>query len=455
MRARRTPLLLMLSLAPLALQAPAWAETDTPAEMPADAAPQGETGTSVELDLDDVRTFAEVFERIKRTYVDQVDDATLLRNAMRGMLSGLDPHSAYLDREDFEQLQEATEGEFSGIGIQIGEEEGRLTVIAPIDDTPAARAGLQPHDRILAIDGTATDGMSLEDAVDRLRGDAGTPVTLTIIHEGAGEPREVTLERAEISSRSVSSRMLAPGYGYLRISQFQTRTADQAREAIASLRGQGEQPLQGVILDLRNNPGGILDGAVDVADLFLGQGLIVYTKGRLPDSRMSFSAHADTPLADTPMVVLINGGTASAAEIVSGALQNHHRAIVMGSESFGKGSVQSVMPLDNGTGLKLTTALYYTPDGRSIQAEGIVPDVDVQQGHLEIARSAGLRIRESDLSGHLQNARDRSRPESSQATPVAGSDYQLGEALNLLRGLNALHQRDATHDDHHARGGSG
>ncbi|OHV09015.1 peptidase S41 [Kushneria phosphatilytica] len=412
--------------------------------MPAESSSAPASQSAPEIDIEEVQTFAEVFERIKRTYVDQVDDATLLRNAMRGMLSGLDPHSAYLDQDEFEQLQEATEGEFSGIGIQIGEENGQLTIIAPIDDTPAARAGLQPHDRILAIDGTPTEGMSLEESVDRLRGEAGTSVTLTIRHEGATQPREVTLERAEISSQSVSSRMLAPGYGYLRISQFQTRTAEQARSAIKALKDDSRNPLRGVILDLRNNPGGLLDGAVDVADLFLDHGLIVYTRGRLPDSRMSFSAHAETALESTPMVVLINGGTASAAEIVSGALQDQHRAIVMGSESFGKGSVQSVMPLNDGTGLKLTTALYYTPAGRSIQAEGIVPDVDVRQGHLEVAQGSDWQVRESDLSGHLQNAAGAGQGEAAQDSPAAGSDYQLGEALNLLRGLNAIGQRDQT-----------
>ncbi len=308
-----------------------------------------------DLPVADVQTFAEVFERIKRAYVEEVDDSTLMRNAMRGMLSELDPHSSYLNSEDFEALRESTEGEFGGVGIEVGMQDGQLTVIAPIDDTPAAEAGLQPHDTILRIDETPTEGMSLQEAVTLMRGDAGTDIQMTILREDESSPRTLTLTRQIIRSDSVKHELLEPGYGYLRISQFQSRTGEQVKDALAALKQQG--PLKGLILDLRNNPGGVLDSAVEVADAFLDSGLIVYTEGRLPDSDMRFSAHADATLTDVPMVVLINGGSASAAEIVAGALQDQSRAVVMGTQSFGKGSVQQVMPLGNGDGLKLTTAL--------------------------------------------------------------------------------------------------
>lgn len=413
-----------LVIGALTLPLPAYAQQN--AQPPAD---------NDALPVEDVQTFAEVFERIKRTYVDEVDDTTLMRNAIRGMLGELDPHSAYLDKDDFEALRETTEGEFSGVGIEVGMQEGQLTIIAPLDDTPAARAGLQAQDRILRIDDTPTESMSLQEAVDMMRGDEGEDIRLTIMREGEDAPRNVTLTRETIQTESVKHELLAPGYGYLRISQFQNRTGEQARDAIASLRDEGE--LKGLVLDLRNNPGGVLDSAVDVADLFLDSGLIVYTEGRLPDSDMRFSASTQTSAPDVPMVVLINGGSASAAEIVAGALQDQQRAVLMGTESFGKGSVQQVLPLNNGDGLKLTTALYYTPDGRSIQAQGIAPDVEVVRGRLEVAEATGLSIRESDLENHLRNIngeRERTERESS----LAESDYQLGEALNLLKALNVL-----------------
>ncbi|WP_136064957.1 S41 family peptidase [Modicisalibacter radicis] len=392
-----------------------------------------------DLPVADVQTFAEVFERIKRAYVEEVDDSTLMRNAMRGMLSELDPHSSYLNSEDFEALRESTEGEFGGVGIEVGMQDGQLTVIAPIDDTPAAEAGLQPHDTILRIDETPTEGMSLQEAVTLMRGDAGTDIQMTILREGENSPRTLTLTRQIIRSDSVKHELLEPGYGYLRISQFQSRTGEQVEDALTALKAQG--PLNGLILDLRNNPGGVLDSAVEVADAFLDSGLIVYTEGRLPDSDMRFSAHADATLTDVPMVVLINGGSASAAEIVAGALQDQSRAVVMGTQSFGKGSVQQVMPLGNGDGLKLTTALYYTPNGRSIQAQGIAPDVEVVRGRLEIAEGNDFGLRESDLAGRLANPNGSAPQADASSRPV--QDYQLGEALNLLKALNVLERRPA------------
>ncbi|MDV6318361.1 S41 family peptidase [Chromohalobacter sp. HP20-39] len=424
-----------LVIGALALPAHAQQSTQSQSTQPSTQQSTQPSADNDALPVEDVQTFAEVFERIKRAYVDEVDDTTLMRNAMRGMLGELDPHSAYLDKEAFQALRETTEGEFSGVGIEVGIQDGQLTIISPLDGTPAARAGLQAQDRILLINDTPTESLSLQEAVDMMRGKEGTELQLTILRQGEDAPREVTLTRETIQTESVKHEMLAPGYGYLRISQFQSRTGEQARDAIAALREEGK--LKGLVLDLRNNPGGVLDSAVDVADLFLDSGLIVYTEGRLPDSDMRFSASSQTIAPDVPMVVLINGGSASAAEIVAGALQDQQRAVLMGTESFGKGSVQQVLPLPNGDGLKLTTALYYTPDGRSIQAQGIAPDIEVVRGRLEVAEGNGFNIRESDLENHLRNINGQAENEP-QGASLAESDYQLGEALNLLKALNVL-----------------
>ncbi|RTR05615.1 S41 family peptidase [Halomonas nitroreducens] len=401
--------------------------------LPATAAPEDE------LPVAEIQSFAEVFERIKRAYVEEVDDATLLRNATRGMLSELDPHSTYLDAEAYQSLRESTEGEFGGVGIEVGKRDGQLTVITPIDDTPASRAGLQAQDMILRIDDTPTEGLSLQDAVELMRGEPGTAIRMTIMRQGEDAPRNVEIEREIIRTQSVRHERLAPGYGYLRISQFQSRTGEQVVEALEALDEDG--PLEGLVLDLRNNPGGVLQAAVDVADAFLDSGLIVYTEGRLADSAMRFSAGRQTAAPEVPLVVLINGGSASAAEIVAGALQDQRRGVVMGTESFGKGSVQQIMPLGDGEALKLTTALYFTPDGRSIQALGIVPDVEVVRGRLEVAKGTGLRVREADLEGHL--AGDQDGAEAGTTSDRLRDDYQLGEALNLLKALNVLRQRES------------
>lgn len=411
------------------------APTIAPAQMP-DAENLDTQRQSIDIPLEDIQTFAEVFERIKRAYVEDVDDRTLLRNAMRGMLNQLDPHSAYLDEEEFASLRESTQGEFGGIGIEIGMKNGQLTIITPVDDTPASRAGLMSQDRVISINGTPTDSMSLQEAVSLLRGQPGSDLTLGILRPGEDTPRDFNLTREIIRSKSVRHELLEAGYGYLRISQFQSRTAQQARQALQ--RMSGDYTLKGLVLDLRNNPGGVLQSAVDIADLFLQEGLVVYTEGRLPNSQMSFSATSTTPAAEMPLVVLINSGSASAAEIVAGAIQDQRRGIIMGTDSFGKGSVQQIMPLGNGEGLKLTTALYYTPNGRSIQAQGISPDVEVVRGRLEVAESR-RQIREADLEGHLQSQNDaRERQPMSQRLR---DDYQLGEALNLLKALNVVDRR--------------
>ncbi|MEQ5800508.1 S41 family peptidase [Halomonas sp. H10-9-1] len=424
----RSPRRLLTGLLPLTLLALPLALLSLPASA---------QSVDDELPVAEIQTFAEVFERIKRAYVEEVDDASLLRNAMRGMLSELDPHSAYLDREAFQSLRESTEGEFGGIGIEVGMEDGQLTVITPIDDTPASRAGLQARDLILRIDDTPTERLSLQEAVDLMRGEPGSEIELTIMRQGESSPRSVTLTRENIRTESVKSELLAPGFGYLRVSQFQTRTGDQVSEHIRQLERDGD--LDGLVLDLRNNPGGVLQAAVAVADAFLDEGLIVYTEGRLPDTEMRFSANARTAAPDVPLVVLINGGSASAAEIVAGALQDQRRGVVMGTESFGKGSVQQIMPLGNGEGLKLTTALYFTPGGRSIQAQGIEPDVRVVRGRVEVTEN-GRGVREADLEGHL-GSRDAPR-ERAELSERLRDDYQLGEALNLLKALDVIRQRD-------------
>src|SRR5690606_14833302 len=331
------------------------------------------------LPLNELRTFTEVLERIRTSYVEPVDDATLLENAIRGMLEGLDPHSAYLEPEAFQGLQDTTSGQFGGLGIEVGQEDGFIKVISPIDDTPASRAGIEPGDLIVKIDDHPVKGMSLVDAVDRMRGPAGSKITLTLVR-GAGRPFDVQLERAVIKVKSLRTETLEPGYAYLRITQFQNNTGDEVRRSLKTLTDKGE--LKGIVMDLRNNPGGVLQSAVEVADAFLTGGLIVYTEGRLPNTEMRFNASSANPGKDIPMVVLINGGSASASEIVAGALQDRGRAVIMGTDSFGKGSVQTVLPLNNDRALKLTTALYFTPNGRSIQAQGIVPDIRVERAQL-------------------------------------------------------------------------
>ena len=403
------------------------------------AAPAAASGKEAPLPLDELRTFAEVLDRVKAAYVEPVDDKTLLENAIKGMLSNLDPHSAYLDPEEFAELQESTSGEFGGLGIEVGTEDGFIKVVSPIDDTPAAAAGIQPGDLIVQIDGKPTKGQSMNEAVDSMRGKPGSSITLTIVR-GGGRPFDVSLKRAIIKVKSVKTQLLEPNYGYLRITQFQVNTGDEVVKALAQLKKDNKGKLKGLVLDLRNNPGGVLQSAVEVADAFLTKGLIVYTKGRIPNSELRFSADPADPSEGVQLVVLINGGTASAAEIVSGALQDQKRAILMGTDSFGKGSVQTVLPLNNDRALKLTTALYYTPNGRSIQAQGIVPDIEVERAKVTREQSDFEGFKEADLQGHLANGNGgKDRPTQSGKAPQAApqdSDFQLGQALSLLKGLS-------------------
>ena len=402
-----------------------------------------ETG---ELPVDEIRAFAEVFAKIKKDYVENVEDSVLLEYAIRGMLEGLDPHSSYLDEEAYLNLQEGTSGEFGGLGIEVGMEDGFIKVISPIDDTPAQKAGLQAGDLIIRLDDTPVKGMSLNDAVERMRGEPGTDITLTIIRDGADKPLKVTITRDVIKVKSVRTQILEPGFGYLRISHFQSRTAEDARAALQELQQDNDGRLEGLILDLRNNPGGILSAAVGVSDLFLDKGLIVYTEGRIDDSKLRFNAKPADLLDNAPVVVLVNAGSASASEIVAGALQDHKRAIIMGQKTFGKGSVQTVLPVSNAAALKLTTARYYTPSGRSIQVSGIEPDVTLVRVKVESLEDEEQNfITEENLSRHLDNNTEELQDGDEEAAQTGQDtvarlteDYALQQALNVLKGLQIL-----------------
>ena len=385
--------------------------------------------------LDALRAFIEVYEHIKGEYVEEIDDQTLLNYAINGMLTKLDPHSGYLKPRDVSSLRDSTSGSFGGIGIEMDVVDGLIEVIAPIDDSPASRAGILAKDIITHVDEEPVRDISLQEAIEMLRGPLGSAVTLGILREVEGQPQEVTvsLERAVIRVTSVKHEILPHGIGYLRISQFQNRTGPDLIKAIGNLQSQGE--LNGLILDLRNNPGGVLSAAIEVTDAFIDQGLIVSTKGRDEFLDSKYEATNATVLANEPIVVLINGGSASAAEIVAGALQDHERAVLIGTPSFGKGSVQTILALENKYALKLTTALYYTPSGRSIQATGIQPTIQVSEGEALI--ESDTRIREADLPKHLENASEQSS-NSDKIVDRLTEDNQLLHAYNLLRGSQLL-----------------
>ncbi len=401
--------------------------------------------------IEELRAFAEIFGRIKQEYVEPVGDTELLEHAIRGMLSGLDPHSSYLDAEEYKELQIGTSGKFGGLGIEVGMEDGFVKVVAPIDDTPAQRAGVQAGDLIIRLDDKQVKGMSLDEAVEVMRGEPGTSITLTIIREHERKPITITIVRDIIQVISVKSRILEPGYAYIRIAHFQSHTPEDLLKAVKTLRAESKEGVKGVVLDLRNNPGGVLSASVAVSDAFLEEGKIVYTMGRSQVSQLEYSATPGDVLQGAPMVVLVNGGSASASEIVAGALQDHKRAIVMGSRTFGKGSVQSIVPVTRGAAVKLTTARYYTPLGRSIQAEGIVPDIKLYPVKVTASEENGMAsVKEADLSGHLtngnpqQSAGKESAEEAKENAdkPLVEQDYELYEALNLLQGLHTFSRRD-------------
>lgn len=400
------------------------------------AAPSAAPAATTALPWQQVKLLADVMQLVKQDYVAPVDDTTLIDNAIRGMLAGLDPHSAYLDKDDFQQLQIITTDRFGGLGLEVTQQDGAVTVVSPIDGTPAAQAGMQSGDVIVRVNNTALDGMTLDQAVALMRGKPGSTVTLLVLRRGVSKPLSFTLTRAEVHLTSVRSRLLQPGYGYLRISQFSADTADGVRDAIQALAKQNHAALKGLVLDLRNNPGGLLDAAVDVCDDFLNSGVIVSARGRAPDSNFVRRATPGDILNGAPMVVLVNAGTASAAEITAGALQDDHRALILGTRTFGKGSVQSVIPLPEGGALKLTTSLYYTPSGRSIQAEGIPPDIVVPEFKLN-APAVAENLSEANLEGHFINNAPLPQAKDNLLSNerLAQQDFQLYEALNVLKGL--------------------
>lgn len=413
----------------------------------------GATGEREALPLEELQVFAEVFGKIKSEYVDEASDVDLLRDAIQGMLSGLDPHSTFLEPEAFREVRISTEGKFGGLGIEVTTDGGTIKVVAPIDGTPAYDADIRSGDIIVSIDGQQVRGMNLREAVDSMRGEPGTRIVLTIAREGEPEPFDVPLVRAVIKVASVRGSLLDEGFGYARISSFQSGTATNLRTQVEKLERENGGPLDGLLLDLRNNPGGVLNSAVDVSDLFLEGGVVVATRGRKNVTEDTYDARPGDILEGAPMVVLVNGGSASASEIVAGALQDHKRAIVMGTRTFGKGSVQTVIPMNNGGALKLTTARYYTPDDRSIQARGIEPDIEVRQSEVrEIGRRRS--VRESDLAGHLSEETPEADEEPAEreedgatsgdsAEDLLAEDYQLREALNLLKGMNLVFRRTA------------
>jgi carboxyl-terminal processing protease len=418
-----------------------------------------------QLPLKDLQAFVEILNRVKTDYVEPVKDETLLENAVRGMLSGLDPHSAYLDKEEYKDMNVATTGKFGGLGIEVQLQNGLVKVVSPIDDTPAAKAGVKAGDLIVKIDDTPVKGLTLNDAVTKMRGDPGSKIQLTLVRENAPAPIVLDLKRDIIKVASVRGRTLEPGFGYVRISQFTTSTGKSLDDELTKLKKDGN--LKGLVLDLRNNPGGVLNAAVEVSDEFMQKGPIVSIKGRDADNNREFDATTGDAMDGKPIVVLVNGGSASAAEIVAGALQDSHRAVLVGTKTFGKGSVQTIIPLQNESAIKITTARYYTPSGRSIQAEGIVPDVPIAPVKVSKIDAADLiEIHEADLKGRLDNpnapatdpagtadaAADKAKGKDGKlkdqkkgaeavdaskadGEPLAVNDYELYEALNLLKGM--------------------
>jgi carboxyl-terminal processing protease len=404
------------------------------------------------IPMEDVQRFSNALSEIKKYYVKPISDKELFDNAIRGMLSGLDPHSSYLDENDFKDLQTATNGEFGGLGIEVTMEEGVVKVVTPLVDTPAFKAGIKSGDYIVKLGSKSVEGIDLKDAVELMRGQPGSAIHLTILRKGTEKPLNFTLVREKIQIKSVKSKLFDNKYGYIRLTQFQAQTHQDTEHAVAELKRQAGGQLKGLILDLRNNPGGLLDTAIQISDAFLDknktgtQEMIVYTQGRLPGSKFTAMANPGDILDHAPMVILINNGSASASEIVAGALKDNKRAIIIGTRSFGKGSVQTVLPLDEKRGIKLTTALYYTPSGTSIQAKGITPDIVVEE--INVPKDTNKKdtlsqISEADLKGHFQNQTATQQPHhasSNNDQNLLHEDYQLYTALTILKGL-AVAQR--------------
>ena len=395
------------------------------------------------LPLRELRLFTQVFEQIRLGYVEEVGDTQLLDNAIAGLLTELDPHSAYLNKQDYGELQEHANGKYGGLGIEIATDNGAIRVVSPIDDTPAAKAGIQAGDLIVKMNNNPVRGMSLQKAVEKLRGEKGTEIKLTLYREGQKGPLEIDVMRDIIQVSAVRSRLLEPGYGYIRVSQFQRQSGTDFIAALEKLTADQSNaaPLKGLVIDLRNNPGGLVPASIEITDALLDGGTVVYTEGRLPSANRSFDASSGDRLNGLPIVVLINGGSASASEIVAGALQDHGRAAILGTQSFGKGSVQTVIPLGDGRAIKLTTARYFTPNGRSIQAEGIVPDIVIERAEIR-PYAKTVRVREANLEGHLDSPVEKrvsdTRAETNSVNEDYSTDNQLYEAVNLLKGFHLL-----------------
>ncbi|MBT4963008.1 MAG: S41 family peptidase [Francisellaceae bacterium] len=403
----------------------------------------------LQVPIDDIQRYSTVLEHVKNYYVNSIDDSKLFEDSIRGMLAGLDPHSAYLDQDEYMELKEGTSGKFGGLGIEVVMEDGFVKIISPIDDTPADKAGIEAGDLIIKLDDTPVKGLSMREAVDLMRGKKGTAIILTIIRKGVDHPLAINVKRDIISSASVKHKIFDTDYAYIRVSQFQTDTGEEMKKAILKLNKEMKQNPKGIILDLRNNPGGILQSSVEAADLFLEKnklnhdGVIVFSKGRAPGTQLREVSKSKDMTHGAPIVVLVNGGTASAGEILTAALQDHQRAIVIGEPTFGKGSVQTVLPLKDQRALKLTTALYYTPSGKSIQAKGIIPDIIIENMKIPTAKentSAGFDIKESDLNGHLSNAKKtdvktEKNKDTFTSAELLNKDYQLYEALNLVKAM--------------------
>ena len=412
----------LIGAAILSLSALTLSETDAEA-----------TEASVSISFEELQLFADTFDAIRRGYVEEVTDAELFEMAVKGMLTNLDPHSAYLTDDDYENLQESTDGQFTGLGIEIGYRGGFIAIVTPIDGSPAIEAGLQAGDVILKIDGTSTQGMSTSESSTYMRGAKGTEVTLEIGRAGESQPFDVVVTRGVIEVPSVRTRELDDGYWVIRVSRFQRDSGAEVTAALESALSEGE--VRGIVLDVRNNPGGVMNASVEMAGNFLDGGLVVYTQGRHPDSVSTFNAEAGEVIPGVPLVVLVNGGSASASEIVAGALQDRGRGVIMGTQSFGKGSVQTVLPVSESKALKLTTSLYYTPSGRSIQQDGIVPDVVVERARLT-SLEQGRRLREADLNGSLVNKGVEQKVETEVIASLREEDNQLYEAFTLLKGIN-------------------
>jgi carboxyl-terminal processing protease len=397
------------------------------------------------VDLDDIRNFTRVYQIVRQAYVEKLDNKTIMKAAISGMLQNLDPHSEYLDKEGLDELDEDTTGQYGGLGIEVLQVDGMLKIVSPIDDTPASRAGIKPGDTILKVDGMVVDSQNIDEAFKKLRGDPGSKITLTILHEKSDKPIDLPLVRERIAVTSVKVRQLDPGFVYIRLSQFQEDTATDMDKKLADYIKKNGAP-RGAVLDLRSNPGGLLTTAVAVADAFLDSGVIVTTKGRLQDANLNFEAHPGDLLKGAAMVILTDNGTASAAEIVSGALKDNHRALIMGRRTFGKGVVQTVLPLDKDHAVKITTARYYTPNGTSIQAEGIKPDIPLADLAVNKSDTAPQLIgSEADLPNHLVNekAAKDDKNAADDDGKLAIEDYALSQALNVLKGMALNRQPDA------------